>query len=103
MRLSPNSGMIFYTPYGTTVLLTTKFSVMLQNMLGNRKSGGGLLLAGLAAFAWYKYSKMSPDQKTKLTSNLKEQGKKILGQVMPGMNTRGTTTNESNVYSGGGM
>ncbi len=72
-------------------------------MLGNRKSGGGILLAGLAAFALYKYSKMSPDQKTKLTSNLKEQGKKILGQVMPGMKNQDTTTPESNVYSGAGM
>lgn len=75
---------------------------MLQNILGNRKSGAGLLVAGLAAFALYKYSKMSPDQKSKLTSNLKEQGKKILGQVVPGMKHQGTTQ-ESNVYSGAGM
>ena len=44
----------------------------------------GLILAGLAAFAWYKYSKMSPDQKRNLVNNVKEKGKKIYDQYMPG-------------------
>ena len=76
---------------------------MLQNILGSRKSGGGLLLAGLAAFALYKYSKMSPDQKSQLTNNLKEQGKKIFGQVMPGMKSQGASQESSNAYSGATM
>ena len=73
---------------------------MLQNILGSRKSSGGLILAGLAAFALYKYSKMSPDQKSQLTSNLREQGKKILGQVVPGMKSQGMGQESSNAYTG---
>ncbi len=41
-------------------------------MATNRK---GLLLAGLAAFAYYKYSKMSPEQKKNLFSGIREKGK----------------------------
>ncbi len=76
---------------------------MLQNMFGNKKSSGGLLLAGLAAFALYKYSKMSADQKSNLTKNIKEGGKRILGQVMPGMKTGGMSHESTNAYSGAGM
>ena len=42
---------------------------------------GGILLAGLAAFAYYKYSRMSPEQKDSLVGDLKERGRKLLGQV----------------------
>jgi len=42
---------------------------------------GGLLLAGLAAFAYYKYSRLSTEEKQDLISNLKERGKKLFGQV----------------------
>ena len=50
----------------------------------------GLALAGLAAYAWYKYSKMSADEKRDLTNNLKEKGKNILDSVVPkkGMNSK---------------
>lgn len=48
------------------------------------KSPGALLLAGVAAFAYYKYNKMSPDQRKDLVNNLKEKGKKIFGQFIPG-------------------
>jgi hypothetical protein len=44
---------------------------------------GGLLLAGLAAFAYYKYSKMSADQKKNIVSDLKEKGKKIYDDYAP--------------------
>ena len=47
------------------------------------KSPIGLTLAGLAAFAYYKYSKMTDDQKRDLTNNLKEKGRKIFGSFMP--------------------
>ena len=52
-------------------------------MLQNRKSGAPLLLAGLAAFAYYKYSKMTPEQKQKITGTIKEKSKKIYDQVVP--------------------
>ena len=48
---------------------------------------GGLLLAGLAAFAYYKYSKLTPQEKQDLVTNLKDRGRKLWGQVsgMTGM------------------
>ena len=53
---------------------------MLQN---RRVPKGGILLAGLAAFAYYRYSKMSEEQKRNLVSGLKEKGKKLYDQYMP--------------------
>ncbi len=53
---------------------------MFQN---RRPPKGGLLLAGLAAFAYYKYSKMSEEQKRNLVSGLKEKGKKLYDEYMP--------------------
>jgi hypothetical protein len=40
----------------------------------------GLLLAGLAAFAYYKYKKMSPESKKKMVDTLKDK----VGQHIPG-------------------
>ncbi len=37
-----------------------------------------LLLAGLGAFAYYKYKNMTPEQKEKIASSLKETGKKVM-------------------------
>lgn len=42
----------------------------------NAKTTGGLLLAGLAAWAVYKYRNMSPEAKQKMVSSIKETGKK---------------------------
>lgn len=56
---------------------------MLQNLMNNRKTSG-LVLAGLAAFAYYKYSTMTPEEKSKLSKTLMEKGKSLLGQIMPG-------------------
>lgn len=44
---------------------------------------GGLIVAGLAAFAYYKYSKMSEDEKRDLVNNLKEKGQKLYDQYVP--------------------
>lgn len=41
----------------------------------------GLLLAGLAAFGYYKYSKMTPDQK----KNLMDKGKDLLNKNFGGL------------------
>ena len=49
----------------------------------NRLPKGSLLLAGLAAFVYYKYSKMSPDEKNKLVDNLKAKGKKFYDEYAP--------------------
>jgi hypothetical protein len=50
----------------------------------------GLALAGLAAFAAYKYSKMTTDQKRDLANNLKEKGRKIFGSLVPHSKTENT-------------
>jgi hypothetical protein len=53
-------------------------------MIQNRRSpNGALLLAGLAAFAYYKYNKMSEDEKRNLVGTLKEKGQKLYDQYVP--------------------
>lgn len=44
------------------------------------KSPATLLLAGAAAFAYYKYSKMSPEQKKDLVGGLKDKATKLFEQ-----------------------
>jgi hypothetical protein len=70
---------------------------------------GGLLLAGIAAFAYYKYSKMSQEEKDNLMSGIKEKGQKLYDQYMPaeikdmfGKKANSNTDNsfdEASVYS----
>lgn len=53
-------------------------------MLKNRSSNSGsLLLAGLAAFAYYKYSKMTPAERSNLFETLKAKGKKLVDDYVP--------------------
>lgn len=47
--------------------------------INNKKSGAPLVLAGLAAFAYYKYKKMSPERKTELM----EKGKDLVDKYAP--------------------
>jgi hypothetical protein len=51
-------------------------------MLRNR-SMKPVVLAGLAAAAYYAYSKMSPEQKENLIGSIKRQGKDLLGKLWP--------------------
>ena len=48
-----------------------------------QRKTGGLILAGLAAYAYYKYNKMSPQEKEDLVGNLKEKGRKLVDQYLP--------------------
>ena len=50
-----------------------------------RKKGGigTLLLAGAAAFAYYKYSKMSEEQKRNMVNGIKEKGKRFYDESVP--------------------
>lgn len=50
-----------------------------------------LLLAGLAAFAYYKYNKMSPEQKKDLKDKVTREGKKLWEQINPSAKKPGTT------------
>ena len=43
---------------------------------------GKWLLAGLAAFAYYKYSRLTQDQKRELADNLKQKGKQLYDQYV---------------------
>ncbi|MEO9020868.1 MAG: hypothetical protein ABI237_14555 [Ginsengibacter sp.] len=52
-------------------------------MSQKRKSTAPLLLAGIAAFAYYKYSKLTPEQKKDLGGTIKEKGKKIYDKYVP--------------------
>ncbi len=52
-------------------------------MLHNKRPNGALLLAGLAAFAYYKYNKMSEDEKRNLVGTLKDKGQKLYDQYVP--------------------
>ena len=45
----------------------------------NKKSNTPLLLAGLAAFAYYKFNKMSPEKK----NELKEKGMDLVNKYVP--------------------
>ncbi len=55
-------------------------------MNNNKKIAGGagtLIAAGLAAFVYYKYSKMSEEQKRNLVSDLKEKAQDLYNQYAP--------------------
>jgi hypothetical protein len=47
-----------------------------------------LVLAGLAAAAYYAYTKMTPEQKENIFGSIKKQGQDLLGKLWPsGMET----------------
>ena len=52
-------------------------------MSNSRVPKGGLLLAGLAAFAYYKYSKMSEEEKRNIVGDLKAKGQKLYDEYAP--------------------
>ena len=58
----------------------------------------GLLLAGLAAFGYYKYSKMTPEQR----NNLIEKGKGLLNKNFGGLENlfgkKPTQTNQNDLH-----
>ena len=58
-----------------------------------QKRGLGLLLAAAAAYGYYKYSKMTPEQKTKL----KQKGKDFVDKNLGGLgNLFGKKTSPTN-------
>lgn len=61
---------------------------------------GSLLLAGLAAYGLYKYSRMSPEDKTMLVDRIKAKGQEILNQVKPALSN---LTKEKNNLTDPGM
>ena len=63
---------------------------MSRNKKNYAIAAGGLLLVGLAAIAYYKYSRLSPEEKHDLVANLKDRGRKLLGYM----------ENQENEYEG---
>lgn len=52
-------------------------------MLRNRNTVKPLVLAGLAAAAYYAYTKMTPEQKENIFGSIKKQGQDLLGKLWP--------------------
>lgn len=52
-------------------------------MRNNKSSFTSLLLAGAAAYAYYRYSKMTPEERKSLVGNLKQKGRDLFNQYMP--------------------
>jgi len=44
---------------------------------------GGIILAAIAAFVYYRYSKLSEDKKRDLLKNLKQKGQKLYDEYIP--------------------
>ncbi len=42
-----------------------------------------LVIAGLAAFAYYKYSKLTSEEKSKIVSDIRETGRNIIKEMIP--------------------
>ena len=66
------------------ILINKYFCLKNKIMLRFKKiPKGTLILAGLAAIAYYKYSKLSEEQKDNLIDTLKEKGRKFYDQYIP--------------------
>jgi len=52
-------------------------------MTNKEKITDVLVVAGLAAFAYYKYSRLTVAEKDRIHGDLREIGKNILQEVMP--------------------
>ena len=44
---------------------------------------GALIAGSLAAFAYYKFKKLSPQEKKDIVDNLKQKGKKLYDEFIP--------------------
>ncbi len=42
-----------------------------------------LVIAGLAAFAYYKYSKLTSEEKSKIASDIRDTGRNIIKELIP--------------------
>ena len=52
-------------------------------MTQKQKISDILVIAGLAAFAYYKYSKLSEEEKRNIVSDIKETGRNIMKELIP--------------------
>lgn len=54
------------------------------------------LLAGLAAFAYYRYQKMNPQQRKDIVDTVKKEGRKLWNQINP---SKGFASNAHKAYA----
>ncbi len=52
-------------------------------MTQKQKMGDILVIAGLAAFAYYKYSKLTAEEKSKIVDDIRETGRNIIKEMIP--------------------
>jgi hypothetical protein len=52
-------------------------------MTQKQKISDILVIAGLAAFAYYKYSKLSEEEKRNIVIDIKETGRNIMKELIP--------------------
>lgn len=52
-------------------------------MTKNEKISDILVIAGLAAFAYYRYSKLTPSEKSNIVNDIKETGRNIVKELIP--------------------
>lgn len=52
-------------------------------MTKNEKISDILVIAGLAAFAYYKYSKLTSEEKDNIARDIKETGRNIMKELIP--------------------
>jgi hypothetical protein len=65
---------------------------------GKKPGLGALILAGAAAFAYHKYSRMSPTEKDRLIGGLKEKGRKFYEDNLSGLVGKGRSLSQA--YTG---
>ena len=56
-----------------------------------------MLLAGAAAFAYYKFNRMSPEEKSRLVNDIKDKGRKLKERFMPSSVSHDTSAEPSRV------
>ena len=69
---------------------------MLQNLTRNRKTSG-LILIGLAAFAYYRYSRMTAEEKEHFLDTITSTGKNLLGKVLGGNATKDAANADASI------
>jgi len=71
-------------------------------MRHNKSSFTSLLLAGAAAYAYYRYSKMTPQERQSFVGNLKQKGRDLFEQYMPSGSRNSNPTAAANERFGEG-
>jgi len=70
---------------GTIFLISIldKSDKKLNFMTQKQKISDILVIAGLAAFAYYKYSRLTREEKNKIVEDLRDTGRNIIHELIP--------------------